>query len=203
MSMPGTRCSRWCCSGYHGDFSAARRRASRVSYLRPPLHCAISKAHYAASRTTKLATMPPAAGWCLLLLILLLAETLTGLFVNNDVADVGPFTTLAPAWIDNLVTDLHGILWQALLAAIALHLLAIAFYWTFKRQNLVLPMIVGRKVRSRRAYGHRQWHRRRARCCCSHAASLPPPHAQISSDRSVLDRQCLDGITCPRISPGG
>lgn len=88
-----------------------------------------------------------AGGWMvLLLLILLLAETLTGLFVNNDVADVGPFTTLAPAWVDNLVTDLHGILWQALLAAIALHLLAIAFYWTFKRQNLVLPMIVGRKV---------------------------------------------------------
>jgi cytochrome b len=89
----------------------------------------------------------PAGGWMvLLLLLLLLAETLTGLFVNNDVADVGPFTALAPAWVDNLVTDLHGILWQVLLAAIVLHLLAVAFYWAVKRQNLVLPMIVGRKA---------------------------------------------------------
>lgn len=89
----------------------------------------------------------PAGGWMvLLLLMLLLAETLTGLFVNNDVADVGPLTALAPAWVDNLITDLHGILWQALLAAIALHLLAVAAYWTLKRQNLVLPMIVGRKA---------------------------------------------------------
>jgi cytochrome b len=89
----------------------------------------------------------PAGGWMvLLLLLLLLAETLTGLFVYNDVADVGPFTALAPAWVDNLVTDLHAILWQVLLLAILLHLLAVAFYWTVKRQNLVLPMIVGRKA---------------------------------------------------------
>lgn len=88
----------------------------------------------------------PAGGWMvLLLLLLLLAETLTGLFVNNDVAVVGPFTALAPAWVDNLVTDLHDILWQVLLAAIALHLVAVAAYWAVKRQNLVLPMITGRK----------------------------------------------------------
>jgi cytochrome b len=88
----------------------------------------------------------PAGGWMVVaLLILLLTETLTGIFVNNDVADVGPFTALAPAWIDNLITDLHGILWNVLLAAIALHVLAVAFYWAAKRQNLVLPMIVGRK----------------------------------------------------------
>lgn len=88
-----------------------------------------------------------AGGWMiLLLLILLLAETLTGIFVNNDVADIGPFTALAPAWVDNLITDLHRILWNVLLAAIALHILAVALYWAVKRQNLVLPMIVGRKT---------------------------------------------------------
>ncbi len=91
----------------------------------------------------------PAGGWMvLLLLLLLLAETLTGIFINNDVADVGPFTALAPAWVDNLITDLHGILWQVLLAAIALHILAVAFYWIVQRDNLLLPMIVGRKALS-------------------------------------------------------
>ncbi len=89
----------------------------------------------------------PAGGWMiLLLLMLLLAETLTGIFVFNDVADVGPFTAVSPAWVDNLITDLHGILWQALLAAIALHVFAVALYWIVKRQNLLLPMIIGSKA---------------------------------------------------------
>ena len=40
----------------------------------------------------------PAGGWMVLLLLLLLfAETLTGLYVANDIADVGPLTELVPA----------------------------------------------------------------------------------------------------------
>ena len=88
----------------------------------------------------------PAGGWMVVLLLaLLLGETLTGLYVDNDVADEGPLTELVPARIANLVTTLHTVLWQALLAAVALHLLAILVYAVAKRQNLVLPMITGRK----------------------------------------------------------
>jgi hypothetical protein len=49
------------------------------------------------------------------------------------------------ALIADLVTTLHTVLWQALLAAVALHLLAILVYAVAKRQNLVLPLITGRK----------------------------------------------------------
>ena len=80
-----------------------------------------------------------------LLLALLLGGTLTGLYVDNDVAVEGPLTELLPAPIADLVTTLHTVLWQALLAAVALHLLAILVYAVAKRQNLVLPMITGRK----------------------------------------------------------
>ena len=39
----------------------------------------------------------PAGGWMVLfLLALLLAETLTGLYVANDIADVGPLTEIVP-----------------------------------------------------------------------------------------------------------
>jgi hypothetical protein len=41
---------------------------------------------------------------------------------------------------------LHVIFWDALLAAIALHLLAILAYVVAKGQNLLLPMITGTKV---------------------------------------------------------
>jgi len=88
----------------------------------------------------------PAGGWMVLLLLaLLLAETLTGLYVAGNVADEGPLTEITPPAIANALTDLHAWLWQALLAAVALHLLAILIYGVAKGQNLLAPMITGRK----------------------------------------------------------
>jgi cytochrome b len=87
-----------------------------------------------------------AGGWMVLIMLaLLLGETLTGVFVNNDVADQGPLTQLVPVWMENLITNLHAILANALLAAVALHLLAIGAYGVVKRQDLVRPMLTGRK----------------------------------------------------------
>lgn len=88
----------------------------------------------------------PAGGWMVvLLLLLLLGETLTGLYTNNDVADEGPFTPWVPAWLANAITDLHTWLWDALVAAVAMHLLAIAVYAAAKGHNLLRPMLSGRK----------------------------------------------------------
>lgn len=87
-----------------------------------------------------------AGGWMVLLLLaLLLGQVLTGIIDNNDVADAGPLTDIMPAWLSNLIDDLHSWLWDALLAAIALHLLAIAFYAAAKSHNLLRPMVTGRK----------------------------------------------------------
>lgn len=87
----------------------------------------------------------PAGGWMVLFLLgVLLGETLTGVYVANDVADVGPLTEMTPAPIANAITGLHAILWDVLLAAIVLHVLAILAY-AVKGQNLLLPMISGRK----------------------------------------------------------
>jgi cytochrome b len=88
-----------------------------------------------------------AGGWMVvLLLLLLLGETLTGLFVAHDVADVGRFTEVTPTAIANGIDAAHALLWDVLLAAIALHLLAILDYAALKGQNLVLPMITGTKA---------------------------------------------------------
>jgi cytochrome b len=88
----------------------------------------------------------PAGGWMVLLLLaLLLGQALTGIVVNNDVANAGPFTDIMPATVANVVTDLHGLLWDALLAAVALHVVAIALYAAAKGHNLLRPMLTGRK----------------------------------------------------------
>ena len=88
----------------------------------------------------------PAGGWMVVVLLgLLLGETLTGIYVGNDIADEGPLTELVPAKIANAIDAAHGLFWQALLAAIVLHLLAILAYGAAKRQNLLWPMITGWK----------------------------------------------------------
>ena len=45
----------------------------------------------------------------------------------------------------NAIMALHEILWDALLVAVALHVLAIALYATAKGHNLLRPMLTGRK----------------------------------------------------------
>jgi cytochrome b len=82
----------------------------------------------------------------LLLLALLLLETLSGLYVYNEVADEGPLSERVPAWIANAISTLHGVVWDVLLAAVALHVLAIALYAVVKGHNLVGPMLTGYKT---------------------------------------------------------
>jgi cytochrome b len=89
----------------------------------------------------------PAGGWMVVALIaLLLVETLSGVYVANDIADEGPLTEHVPAWAANAIAASHAIVWDALLAAIVLHVLAIASHAAIKGQNLVRPMITGTKV---------------------------------------------------------
>jgi cytochrome b len=89
----------------------------------------------------------PAGGWMVLILLaLLLVETLSGLYVANDIADEGPMTEMVPAWAANVIASSHAIVWDALLAAIVLHVLAIAGFAAIKGQNLLRPMITGTKV---------------------------------------------------------
>ncbi len=82
----------------------------------------------------------------LILLALLLIETLTGLYVANDIADEGPMTEMAPAWLANAIEFAHAIVWDVLLAAIVLHVLAIAGFAAIKEHNLLRPMITGTKL---------------------------------------------------------
>ncbi|HXQ51861.1 MAG TPA: cytochrome b/b6 domain-containing protein [Stellaceae bacterium] len=89
----------------------------------------------------------PAGAWMVVLLLaLLFGETVTGIYVDNDVADHGPLTPLVPAPVANLITDLHQYFWYVLLAAVCLHLAAILVYAAAKRHNLVTPMITGTKL---------------------------------------------------------
>jgi len=90
-----------------------------------------------------------AGGWMVLVMLLLLAvQAGTGLFSNdnNDAFTVyGPLAHYIGDDRSNEVTRIHAFNFNLILAAIGLHILAILAYWTVKRQNLLKPMITGRK----------------------------------------------------------
>jgi cytochrome b len=127
-----------------GVFGSDTARFSR--FLAAPRAALDHLTHLLRREPDREAGHNPAGGWMVLLLLaLLLGQTLTGIYVDNDVADDGPLTELTPAPIANLISALHKLLWDALLVAIALHLLAILVYATVKRHNLLVPMVTGRK----------------------------------------------------------
>lgn len=69
----------------------------------------------------------------------------TGLFANDDISFTGPLYVLADKELSDLLTGLHTGAEPVLITLVALHVAAIVFYVRMKKDNLVIPMITGRK----------------------------------------------------------
>jgi len=85
------------------------------------------------------------------LLLVLAAQAGTGLFIEtDDFFESGPLYGYVSEATINSLTWWHHFLSKVLLALVVLHLSAILFYWLWKRENLLKPMITGWKwVRSK------------------------------------------------------
>jgi cytochrome b len=87
------------------------------------------------------------AGGGLMVIVLLLAvglQTFTGLFNTDDVLFDGPLYDNVSESMSKLAGFIHARLFNILLALIALHVLVIAVYFFWKRENLVRAMVTGR-----------------------------------------------------------
>lgn len=89
----------------------------------------------------------PLGGWSVLLMLLSLAvQTVTGLFIEDeDLGVEGPLAHLVSSRIGDALAGVHETNFFVLLALIALHVAAILFYLTVKRENLIRPMLTGYK----------------------------------------------------------
>lgn len=88
-----------------------------------------------------------AGGWMVaVLLVLVLAQAGTGLFTNDLITYVGPLGGLVAESTSEKITTLHKIMSNLILAAVALHVGAVAVYLIWKKQNLVRPMLTGRRA---------------------------------------------------------
>lgn len=81
----------------------------------------------------------------LAMLALLLGQAVTGLFANDQIINTGPLFGYVTASLSDRITTLHKQLFDVLLAVMAVHIVAALGYWLVKRENLIVPMITGRK----------------------------------------------------------
>ena len=88
----------------------------------------------------------PLGGWSVLaLLLVLMIQAGTGLFANDDILTEGPLAVQVSKAASDVLTRVHRINQNALLILVAIHVAAVFFYLAVKRDNLITPMITGRK----------------------------------------------------------
>lgn len=79
------------------------------------------------------------------MLLVLLFQATSGLFVNDDIAFEGPLYKFVGKEVSDKLMSLHQLNQRVIIGLVALHFAAIAFHWFYHKENLVRPMITGVK----------------------------------------------------------
>ena len=122
------------------------RHARFVSFVRGPRAVLIYARGLISGKATAFAGHNPLGALMVLaLLALLLAQALTGLFANDEILNTGPLYGYVSNSLSLQLTGWHHRIFNLLLAAVALHVSAALFYLLVKKENLIRPMLTGRK----------------------------------------------------------
>jgi len=88
----------------------------------------------------------PLGGWSVVTMLLcVLVQAISGLFTSDGIDEDGPFVEVVSGATVKLATKLHHLGETVLIALIALHIAAVLLHWALKHDNLITPMITGRK----------------------------------------------------------
>lgn len=79
------------------------------------------------------------------LLLTILAQAVTGLFTNDEIFNLGPLYGYISNDLSLTLTSLHRQLFYWILAAVALHILAVLAHVFLKRENIIKSMFSGKK----------------------------------------------------------
>ena len=89
----------------------------------------------------------PLGGWSVIVLILcVLLQAISGLFASDGVDTDGPLSDKVASSTVKLFTRIHVWNENILLVLIALHVVAIALYYVLRKDDLLTPMITGKKA---------------------------------------------------------
>ena len=81
----------------------------------------------------------------LVLLAVLMAQAISGLFTSDDILVDGPLVPLAASATVKALSTLHRLVADGILVLIGVHVAAVLVYLVVKKENLIRPMITGRK----------------------------------------------------------
>jgi cytochrome b len=80
------------------------------------------------------------------MVLVLTAQVVTGLFSEDDALfHSGPLASEVSSDTVVMMTGYHNLCARAVLVLVGLHVAAILFYLVWKRENLIVPMLTGRK----------------------------------------------------------
>ena len=88
---------------------------------------------------------PLGGWWVLAILLLMFLQTCLGLFANDDIFTEGPLYLWVSKPMSDRLTKIHRLNQYAIMGLVAVHLMAVAFHFIIKRENLLKPMITGIK----------------------------------------------------------
>lgn len=122
------------------------RHARFASFVRGPAATLRHAADLARGRARRHAGHNPLGAWMVLALLGgLLAQALTGLFSNDEIASTGPLYGTVSNALSLKLTSVHRLLFDGLAVAIALHVAAVLAYQLLKKDPLIRAMFTGRK----------------------------------------------------------
>lgn len=81
----------------------------------------------------------------ILMLLLVIVQVATGLFATDASIWTGPYYPSVKSSTASLLSTIHSVNVNIILGAVGLHILAIIYYHTFKKQSLVPSMFTGYK----------------------------------------------------------
>jgi cytochrome b len=88
----------------------------------------------------------PLGGWSILGMLLAVGiQAASGLFASDDIFTEGPLHSLVGRQTSDFLTRIHLTNRYILLGLIGIHVLAVMYYVFYRRENLLKPMITGRK----------------------------------------------------------
>ncbi len=125
------------------------RHARFASFLRGPSKVLSYAKTFGSSQPSTHVGHNPMGGWMVLVMLIAVGvQAGSGLFITDDVLYTGPYNGAVSGELAGRLSYVHDINFTILQCLVALHLLAILFYWQRKRTNLVLPMLTGHKASS-------------------------------------------------------
>ena len=125
---------------------AGSRTSRFTAFVRSPATVARYAIDSLRGRASDVVGHNPIGGWSVLLMLAsVLVQSISGLFASDDLTEAGPLAARVSDATVAWMTRVHNVNRYVLLLLITLHVAAVLLHWAMRHENLVAPMLHGRR----------------------------------------------------------